>query len=152
MAESALCIVFQIRMTSDKQTQKGLLSLLLTLCRNMEDVATRNASEAAQLRASHLGLGDLRRYHWDDGGRFPGGRKSSRLHWEHWKPAVDMRTEILSLEIPSVDDIEKILKGARVCWILLEENEVLNRNGHRTKRLDPEICYKEANIKLCYSW
>lgn len=152
MAEISLCIVNKIKENEEKQTGKGLLSLLLTLCRNMEDVAVRNASCAAQLRANQLGLGDLRNYHWDDGGRFPGGRKESGLHWEHWKPAVDMRTEILRLENPSIDSIENILKNARVCWILLEENDSLNKNGHKMRRRDPELCYKEANIALYYDW
>jgi len=118
----------------------------------MEDVCPRNASKAAQARADELNIGDLRKYHFDDGGRFPGGRKSSNLHWEHWKPAVDLRDEILSLEDSSPESISAVLAKARVCWVLAEENNRLNSLGHRTKREDPQKCYDDACIEMHYDW
>lgn len=152
MSETACDMTLRLRGLQDSSARRGMMALLLTLCRNMEDVATRNASRAAQDRADELCLGDLRKYHWDDGGRFPGGRKSSKLHWEHWYPAADMRRDILSLENPTPVKIQNVLKTSRVCWILLEENDRLNKLGHRINRKDPHLCYEEAQIQLCYDW
>ena len=152
MSETACDMVKKIKDVKDIRARRGMMALLLTLCRNMEDVAARNASTKAQMRADELNLGDLRQYHWDDGGRFPGGRKSSRLHWEHWRPAVDLRNEMLSLEDPTPDQIKIILSTSRVCWILLDENDKLNSLGYRTNRVDPKTCYDEAGIELHYEW
>lgn len=152
MSETACDMTLRMRGLRDTSAKRGMMSLLLTLCRNMEDVASRNASKDAQARAYKLGLDDLRKYHWDDGRRFPGGRKSSRLHWEHWRPAADLRRDILALETPTSEKIQCILKTARVCWILLEENVKLNELGHRINRKDPQLCYEEAQIQLCYDW
>ena len=152
MAGAASDLTKRIHNTTDVVAKRGLLSLLLTLCRNMEDVCPRNVSKAAQVKADELNLGDLRQYHFDDGGRFPGGRKASMLHWEHWKPAVDLRNEMLSVEDPTPESMAAILMKARVCWILQEENDKLNSLGHRTKRLDPQTCYDEAGIEMHYSW
>ena len=152
MAEVALTIVSRLSKTTDVVSRKGLNSLLLTLCRNMEDIAPRNVSEKAKARADALGIGDLRQYHWDDGSRFPGGRKASRLHWEHWRPAADMKNDMLSLENPTVEDMKCILSSARICWILLEENKILDDLGQRYKRKDPNQAYQQASIKLAHSW
>lgn len=152
MTSITIEILKQLSSTKDPVARRGVLTLLLTLCRNMEDVAPRNASKSAQQRADSLSLGDLRQYHFDDGGRFPGGRKNSRLHWEHWKPASDLRRDLLNLYQPSHESVKQILEKSRVCWILLEENDVLNSLGHRINRKDPEKCYREANIDLAYDW
>lgn len=152
MSESAHDMVLRMKNLKDPCSRRGMMTLLLTLCRNMEDVAARNASKMAQERAEVLGLGDLRKYHWDDGGRFPGGRKSSRLHWEHWRPAADLRRDILLLENPTPESVKEILRSSRVCWILLEENDKLNRLGYKVNRKDPSKCYEDAQIHLHYEW
>lgn len=152
MAGAASDLVKRIHSTRDRKAKRGLLTLLLTLCRNMEDICPRNASKAAQTRADELNIGDLRQYHFDDGGKFPGGRKSSNLHWEHWKPAVDLRDEMLSVENPDQKEMERILVKARVCWILMSENDALNSLGHRTRRSDPQKCYDDAGIEMNYEW
>jgi len=152
MSNIAIEILKQLSSTIDPIARRGVLTLLLTLCRNMEDVAPRNASRSAQQRADSLSLGDLRKYHFDDGGRFPGGRKNSHLHWEHWKPAADLRRELLGLSNPTPQSVRQILEKSRVCWILLEENDTLSRLGHKINRKDPEKCYQEANIDLAYDW
>jgi len=153
MAEVGETIISQMRMVSDTETLRGLNALLLQLCRNMEDVAPRNASVMAQRHAFSLGIGDLRLYHFDHGRNFPGGRKNSTLHWEHWKPAADIKNELLSLPVDhSIQQIECILSQSRICWILLEENDRLNKLGFRTNRRNPELCYGEANISLYYPW
>jgi len=152
MSKVACDMLRHIKDASDIESKRGINALLLTLCRNMEDVAPRNASKAAQARANILGIGDLRQYHFDHGARFPGGRGNSLLHWEHWKPAADLRNELFSLEDPTPKDIERILDGAKICWILLEENDKLNRLGYRTCRKDPASAYLEAKIDLQYEW
>ena len=152
MSETAVDMTRRLRTVTDVTARRGMMSLLLTLCRNMEDVAPRNASVAAQERANQLGMGDLRRFHFDDGGRFPGGRKASRLHWEHWRPAADLRRDILALEAPTPEAVAQVLRGSRVCWILLEENERLNSLGFKTNRPDPVVCYGAAGIDLAYEW
>lgn len=152
MAASASDLAFQLQRTTDRQTRKGLLSVLLFLCRGMQDVAPRNASKRAQARADELGIGDLRQYGFYDAGRFPGGRKGSGMHWEHWKPAVDMRDAILDLTVPFPDTVQAILSEARICWILLEEAEELRKLGHNTGRSDPGESYRAAGIELAYTW
>lgn len=152
MARVALSIVNELRVCRDADTKRGLNSLLLTLCRNMEDVAPRNASRMAVERATELGLGDLRRYHWDDGSRFPGGRKATRLHWEHWRPAADLKRDILALGRPTEKSISEILGSARICWITLDENKRLDELGHRYNRSNPVQSYADARIELAYDW
>lgn len=152
MASVACSIISQMRFTKDEETIRGLNSLLLTLCRNMEDVAPRNASRMAVERADELGLGDLRAYHWDDGSRFPGGRKATKLHWEHWRPAADLKRDMLKLKLPNEGDVRQILNTARICWITLDENKKLDELGHRYNRTNPEVSYKEARIELAYDW
>ena len=153
MATVAETMISQMRSVSDTETLRGLNAILLQLCRNMEDVAPRNASIVAQRHAFALGIGDLRLYHFDHGRNFPGGRKRSSLHWEHWKPASDVKNELLSLPVDhSIQQIECILSQSRICWILLEENDRLNKLGFRTNRRNPELCYQQANISLYYPW
>lgn len=152
MSRVALSLISEIKNAKDNETKRGLNSLLLTLCRNMEDVAPRNASKKAAERASMLGLGDLRQYHWDDGSRFPGGRKATQLHWEHWRPAADLKRDILSLKSASEEQIRTILGSARICWITLDENKKLDDLGHRYNRSNPEKSYVEAQIELAYDW
>jgi hypothetical protein len=153
MAHCSAEILKQIRNTQDQQTITGLLSLLLTLCRNIEDVAPRNASTSAQHRANQLGLGDLRQYHFDHGSKFPGGRKLSQLHWEHWTPAVHIRNSILSLpQDYSPQQIESLLGHSRICWITLDENSKLNNLGFKSTRPNPHLAYQQANITLAYPW
>jgi hypothetical protein len=152
MSRVACDMLKSIKTVTDTETKRGVKALLLTLCRNMEDVAPRNASKAAQDRANELGIGDLRQLHFDHGSRFPGGRKKSLLHWEHWKPAADLRNELLALHDPTLKDVEAVLSSARVCWVLLEENARLNDLGYRTGRESPDIAYAEAKIELQYEW
>lgn len=152
MAASASDLAFQVGKATDRQTRKGLLSVLLYLCRGMQDVAPRNASKRAQARADDLGIGDLRQYSFYDAGRFPGGRKGSGMHWEHWKPAVDMRDAILALPVPFPETVAAVLSEARICWILLEEADALRQLGHSTGRADPALSYRAAGIVLAHDW
>jgi hypothetical protein len=152
MSEVALSIIVQLSKPQSKQSTRGLHSLLLTLCRNMEDVAPRNASVAAQTRADELHLGDIRNYHFDHGSRFPGGRKKSELHWEHFIPAVHLKSQLLSLVNPTSDIIKPILSQSRICWITLQENSKLNSLGFKSVRPDPQLAYQQANITLAYPW
>lgn len=152
MAAVACSCIQQIKATKDEKARKGLLSLLLTLCRNMEDIAPRNASKAAQKRADDLEIGDLRKYHFDDGGRFPGGRKKTELHWEHWRPAVDIRNELLELTEPTLENVKEVLSTAKICWVLLSENKKLDKRGQRSSRKDPSKSYAIAEIELQHDW
>ena len=152
MSSTAHYMLSQMKDLKDLKAMRGMMSLLLALCRNMEDIAPRNASKKAQARANELNLGDLRQYHFDNGSKFPGGRKSSLLHWEHWKPAADMRNELLSLGEATIQDVKSIISQTKICWILLEENKVLDLLGQRTKRRDPLEAYSLAKIELYYDW
>lgn len=136
----------------DPTAKRGLSNLLMTLCRNMEDVAPRNVSIRAMERGRELGINDLRTLHFDDGGRINGGRAMSKLHWEHWFPVVEMRKEIVSLGHPTPEACKGVLSRARVCWILKEEDLALTALGYRCRRPDPEAAYREAGILMAYSW
>jgi hypothetical protein len=152
MAAAASQMITSIESLTDPAAIRGAKAILLTLCRNMEDVAPRNVSVKAAARGRELGIDDLRAYHFDAGGRFPGGRKASRLHWEHWRPASDLRSELLSLHDPTPAACKSVLETARVCWVLLEENDELNRRGCRTGRRDPAGDYAAAGIEMQYEW
>jgi hypothetical protein len=152
MSEVSLSILQQLSRPQSAPSTKGLHTLLLTLCRNMEDVAPRNASVAAQTRADELKLGDLRNYHFDHGSKFPGGRKNSELHWEHFFPAAHLKSQLLSLVNPTTELIKPILSQSRICWITLQENSKLNSLGFKSVRPDPQLAYQQANIILAYPW
>lgn len=136
----------------DKATERGVRNLLMILCRNMEDVAPRNASIKAVEMAARLGIEDLRRLHFDDGGRIPGGRAASRLHWEHWFPVAEMRRELMDLQKPTPEACRDVLAKARLCWILKEEDDALTSLGYRSRRPDPEAAYRAAGIEMAYPW
>jgi hypothetical protein len=152
MSEVSLSILQQLSRPQSTPSTKGLHALLLTLCRNMEDVAPRNASVTAQTRADELKLGDLRNYHFDHGSKFPGGRKNSELHWEHFFPAAHLKSQLLSLVNPTTDLIKPILSQSRICWITLQENSKLNSLGFKSVRPNPQLAYQQANIILAYHW
>ena len=136
----------------DAAAERGLRSLLMTLCRNMEDVAPRNASTKAAARGRELGIADLRAFHFDDGCRIPGGRAASRLHWEHWFPVAEMRRELVCLRDPTPTACRTVLAKARLCWILKEEDSALTALGFRSRRPDPDAAYRAAGIEMEYSW
>jgi hypothetical protein len=137
---------------ADPAAERGLRALLMTLCRNMEDVAPRNVSVKAAHRGRSLGIDDLRRLHFDDGCRIPGGRRSSSLHWEHWLPVAEMRRELMSLSDPTPAACRAVLSKARLCWILKEEDDRLSELGFRSRRPDPDAAYRAAGIELAYPW
>jgi hypothetical protein len=136
----------------DPAARKGLNALIMTLCRNMEDVVPRNVSVKAAARGRELGVQDLRKFHFDHGGKIPGGRKKSMLHWEHWMPVAEMKKELLELVNPTPEECRKVLSKARICWILKGENDELDRRGFKSVRPDPESAYKIAGIEFEYDW
>lgn len=151
MSKTAACMALQLQDDDlDAAARRGLMHMLLMLCRNMQETAPINASRAAQEEADKIGIGDLRRKKFSDGSRFPGGR--GRFHWEHWRPAVDLRDEILRLREPTAESTAEVLRTARICWILQEENSKLNEIGCRTGRSDPGSAYAAAGIELAHEW
>jgi len=138
--------------SDDRAARNGLNALIMTLCRNMEDVVPRNVSVKAAARGRELGVRDLRKFHFDHGGKIPGGRKKSLLHWEHWMPVAEMKRELLELVNPTPEECRKVLSKSRICWIMKDENDELDRRGFKSVRPDPEGAYKIAGIEFEYDW
>lgn len=123
-------------------------SLLRHLARELEDVCPRNVSKRAREKAAQLGLGDLRRFHWDDRKKRVLRGHAQLFHWEHYWPVSDQVRDLRALCAPQENAIAAILRRTRIAWVLAEENARLQR----CRRSDPARSYAEAGIELAHPW
>ena len=112
----------------------------------------RSVSKGAQERAIRLpGAGpevDLAAQSWHEQHAFDPGREI--FHFEHMTPVSAVREACLIAV--SADEVAVVLASRiRVAWILKDEDLRLTKNGHRSKRPDPETAYREAGIDLIES-
>jgi hypothetical protein len=121
-------------------------SILNLMCRHLEYFVVPRVSVAAQQRAQELQVGGrLADMRWvDQRGRMKDPNRTI-FQFEHIKPVGDMRSELLSLESPTVEQVEKIISQADVAWILREENDRLPRDN---RGADPMQCYRDCNIEF----
>lgn len=101
-------------------------------------------SEAAWLKAQELNI-DLCALRWHTQPRVDPGREI--FHNEHVVPVNMLRDACLAAA--TEEDIAEVLTTrVRIAWILKTEDRVLNNNGHRVKRDDPDGAYAQAGIVL----
>lgn len=132
--------------------RRSLDSLLGHLCREVEDLAPRNVSVAAMQQATGRGLGDLRRFHWDDQIKGMGDAGRATFHWDHFVPVSVLRRALLEEREPTSARCAEILRTARIAWITKDEDRRLTKLGFRHLRPDPEAAYRDASIELAHPW
>ncbi len=123
-------------------------SLLGHLAQELEDVCPRNVSWAAHQKAQELGLGDVRRFHWDDRGKEPLKRYKEVFHWEHFWPVGQLLRDLETLTTPTEQTIAGILRRAKIVWVLKDEDSRLPKSD----RPNPDSAYASAGIELMYPW
>ena len=99
-----------------------------------------------------MGIADLRKIHFDDGKKVPGGKAALGIHWEHWLPVAEMKAKLLILPDPTPEACAEVLSEARLCWVMKWEDERLSQLGFRIRRPDPEAAYRAAGIEMAYPW
>jgi hypothetical protein len=138
-----------IKLYQENQETSYLKQALVALVRSLEFISDIDVSEKAQNKADELGIGNLNQYVWKDqtkkGKMNDIGRKI--FHWEHFYPVQQIINELSTLKELSDENIYRIIRKTKICWILKEENEVLNKIA-KSNRPNPEHSYHLANIKL----
>ncbi len=105
-------------------------------------------SEAAQTRATEMGLRELWRYGW--------GRQRTQMKdptraifmWEHLWTVREQREALLRLVEPTPERALMILRRSAGAWILKTEDKALNDAGFKEVRRFPFKAYKSVGIKL----
>lgn len=101
-------------------------------------------SKAALARAEKLKV-SLHSKTWHDQPRFDKERKV--FHFEHYAPVSSIRDACLKAR--SAEAVLRLLKGRlKVVWILKSEDRTLTALGFRSRRANPVVAYKAANIRL----
>lgn len=67
---------------------------------------------------------------------------------EHFNPVNQIIKSIIAEKSITLKTCEKALEKLKVVWILKSEDDLLNKNGHRKNRPNPENAYKRARIKI----
>ena len=100
-------------------------------------------SRNAQIKADELGIpiSDMR---WSNQNKYDMGR--SIFHLEHFHTVKDVREACLKAENEA--EIISILEGSIIVWILKIEDKILNDNGHRSSRSNPQQAYIDAGIEI----
>jgi hypothetical protein len=96
-----------------------------------------------------MGIGDLPQFHWDHqtGKMRDHGRKV--FHWEHMVPVGQLREELLAPAVVTTSDVKRVIRKARVAWILKSEDKKLTEKGVRNLRSEnPELDYQSVGIEL----
>jgi hypothetical protein len=131
-------------------TKKGYIKEIITrTIRMVESVSPLDVSKKAQEKADMMGIGSLYQYGWLDQKRRNGMQDYNReiFHWEHFYPIQQQVDELLALEELTDEAIYHIIRRGKICWILKEENQILDRIA-KSKRPNPEEAYQQAGIIL----
>lgn len=143
-----------VRLLTQATTRRGsavatsCCSLLAHLARELEDVCPRNVSRAAHQKAQELGLGDLRRFHWDDRAKEPLRRYTEVFHWEHFWPVGQLLRDLEGLARPTEQSVAAILSRTKIVWVL----KVEDRRLPKSIRPNPDSAYATAGIVLMHAW
>lgn len=114
------------------------------LIRDMERYVRPRVSARALKTASDMGLGDLRQMQWRDQPRRMNDPRRKIFHWEHVTRVADIADAILALKPPTAPEIETIISGIVVAWILKTEDDLLPPGV----RADPLEIYRSVGIDL----
>jgi hypothetical protein len=147
-APVVVMLLASIREARTEATRKAASSVLYHLVRELEDHCPRNVSQAAHGRALDLGVGDLRRFHYDDQGRQPLKPHAKVFLWEHFHPVSQLTTRLQELAAPSAQGVVEVMKRSRIVWVLREEDARLPKSY----RPDPSAAYAEAGVQLQFPW
>jgi hypothetical protein len=126
-----------------------LKKILVVTIRMLEYISPITASKKAQIIADKQGLGPLSEYIWKDQKSKNGLNDPKRkiFHWEHYYPVEQLIRELIELKKLNDQSIYKVIRKAKIVWILKEENRKLDKN-YKSIRPNPKKAYKEAGIKL----
>jgi hypothetical protein len=56
--------------------------------------------------------------------------------------------ELCNKDALSISKIKELISKQRICWITLEEDNVLTKLKYKSHRSDPDKAYKEAGIEI----
>lgn len=134
--------------TARRDVRIWLSSLLGHACRELEDFIEPKVSVKAQERARQMGLGDLRRFHYDHQDTKMKDPNRRVFHWEHFVPVSLLKRRLMALPDPSAAAILPVLAIAEIAWIVKEEDAELRRLGFGSDREDPVAAYSAAKIEF----
>ena len=123
--------------------------IFVVIIRMLEYISPITASKKAQILANKKGLGPLKNYIWKDQTRKNGMKDSKRkiFHWEHYYPVEQLIRELNGLKTLNDSSIYKIIRKAKIVWILKEENRKLDKD-YKSIRPNPKKAYKDAGIEI----
>lgn len=133
-----------------KDYSKGYMKeILVRTLRMVESVSPMDVSKAAQDEANKMGIGSLYNYGWLKQNKKTGMKDYDRsiFHWEHYYPIQQQVEDLLSLESYEDEDIYNVINNGKICWILKEENRLLDKIA-KSKRPNPQEAYEKAGIIL----
>lgn len=105
-------------------------------------VCAAKASVSALEEAQRLGIPTLKDFWWEHQPAYDSDRQL--LHWEHVVPVGDIRTALVELREPSLNEVERLLLTYEIAWITKTEDKRLKRS----RRTDPHEEYRRAGIEL----
>ncbi|MBX3198866.1 MAG: hypothetical protein KF894_12090 [Labilithrix sp.] len=144
LAASIVSLIQAVNSAEDAATKRYCRRVLHLVVR--ETRTPVYVSNRAQRLATKMGLGDLRNYGWYQQRTKMQDPERKLFAWEHVVTVKDLTEQLLALKDPTPHRARRILRQARVAWILRSENERLNELGFRQSR--PRDAYERANIKL----
>lgn len=130
-----------LNLTKDEQREiKTAISFDVRFYGNLK---RPKVSRKALIKADELGIpiSDMR---WSNQNKYDKGR--SIFHLEHFHTVKDIREACLKAENEA--EIISVLDGSTLVWILKVEDKILNDNGQRSSRSDPQQAYIDAGIKI----
>jgi len=135
---------------TDPSIKKLLRNAFTASLRNMTDWPVAMVSEAVMINCQQKGIDpfDLLWNKRNILGKDESG--NSLLFWEHTTPLSELRNSLF--ECKSEQEVRKVLENySGVCWIMRDENNMLNERGFRSKRPDGwEAAYEACGIKVIY--
>jgi hypothetical protein len=133
----------------NNQKKVHLKKILVITIRMLEYISPRTSSKKAQILANRKGLGQLEDYIWEHQKRKTGMNDPKRkiFHWEHYYPVEQLIRELSKLKKFDDASIYRVIKKAKIVWILKEENRKLDKVA-KSIRPNPKKAYKEAGIEL----
>lgn len=146
-AKIILPLLLEMKTTKNAEEISYLNDALLQLIRRTEVMLKPLASEGAiALYKSIRKRGDIRKLSWKDVSATRGLR--GKFSFEHFVPVNTMRSQLIALKNPSVDQIQKILDEGKIVWVTTAENDRLSKNGFRCNRPNPAEAYKACSIVI----
>jgi hypothetical protein len=135
-----------------KTKNKMLLHLLDRCLRVASHLIPPEASEQAVKRARNNNI-DIFKLREKDRNKIENQIKkrdsndNEKFILEHYNPVNIIIKDMLKNKNDN-SCFENAIKQIKIVWILESEDNILSKNGHRTKRPNPKEAYEKANIKI----